>query len=90
MLRTAIAQALQLGRKGLDQMTTLKIRNCRLAQARDPKQPVPYARGLCVRSTEQLWNRSLRGYAISILGDFQTSTRQSCSQPDLTLQTMLL
>lgn len=42
MVRTAIAQALQLGAKGVDQMTTLETRNCRLVQARDPKPPVPY------------------------------------------------
>lgn len=71
MFRTAIAQALQLGGKGVDQMTALETRNCRLVQARDPKQPGSYARSSCVRRAEQVWNRSLRGYAIYILGDFQ-------------------
>lgn len=71
-------------------MTTLETRNCRLVQARDPKQPVPYARSSCVRRVEQVWNRSLRSYVISILGDLQDSTRQNYSQPDLMLETILL
>lgn len=71
MFRTAVAQALQLRGKGVDQMTTLETRNCRLVQARDPKQPGSYAGSSCVRRAEQPWNRSLGCYTISILGDFQ-------------------
>jgi len=54
MFRAAIALALELGGKGVDQMTTLETRNCRLVQARDPKPPVPYIRSSCVRRAGQL------------------------------------
>lgn len=36
-----------------------------------PKQPVPCAGSSCARRAEQLCNRSLWGYAISVLRDFQ-------------------
>lgn len=39
---------------------------------------------------QQLWKRLLRGCAITFLGFFQDTTRQSLSQPDLALEIILL